>query len=130
MEVDTQVGPLTLARFRHVVNRADVEWHELVLINRHKNSVIVGVDVEATSLQVRRELLDRRVRLDSSHVLHLLLLRAEGNLPVIVSLSQLFEFLLKQCCLTSLQLMLYLHSLVAFLFALAKARSSWQDDVC
>lgn len=89
MEVDTKVSPLTLARFGHVVDRTDVEWHELVLVDRDENRLIVGIDVEAASLEAGRELFDRRVRLDTTHVLHFLLLRAERNLAIVESLSQL-----------------------------------------
>lgn len=74
MKVDTQVGPLTFTGFRDVVNGTDVEWHELVLVYRHKNRKIISVNVETSPLQTLREPFHRRVRLNLTHILNPLLL--------------------------------------------------------
>lgn len=86
VEVDSQVGPLALVWFGNGVDSADVERHELLIVDWHQDCVILFVHVELTLFKIEWELLDRRVWLDLPHVFLFLLLRTHLNLVVSESL--------------------------------------------
>lgn len=93
-----------------------MEGHELVLVNRQENGVVLLVNEELALLEVGRELLDGGVRLDLAHVLLLLLLRTHNDFVVFVSFLELLHFVLQKLVLALFQVGL---NLVVNLLALS-----------
>ena len=57
MEVDSEIGPHTFALLGQVVDGAHVEGHKHGRVNRHKDCVVVAVDIELALHKVRGNLL-------------------------------------------------------------------------
>jgi len=73
LEVDSEEGPLALARLGDVVDSADVERDELLRVDWHQDGEVLLVDEELAFLESLWESFHGRVGLDEPHILLLLL---------------------------------------------------------
>jgi len=92
MEIDSQISPLTFTRFRYVVDRTNVEWYKLLLIDGYEDSEHFLINEELSCLQVSGEVFEGFVRLDLVQVFLLLLLGSKVNVVISESLLELFKF--------------------------------------
>ena len=92
MEIDSQISPLTFTRFRYVVDRTNVEWYKLLLIDGYEDSEHFLSNEELSCLQISGEVFEGFVRLDLVQVFLLLLLGSKVNVVISESLLELFKF--------------------------------------
>jgi len=91
VEVDSQESPLALSSLRAALDGRDMEGDERSGCVRHEDTVLVHIDIDLASLEVRRKLTDRLIGLVFVHLLDLLLLDSKVELPFLVLLLQLLD---------------------------------------
>ena len=93
---------MAFARFGDVVHCSDVERHELLLVNWHKDCEVLLVDVELAFLKVRWKLFDGCIGLNKTHTFLFLFFSTELDFVIIESFNKVLKHFIKKLVLVLL----------------------------
>jgi len=128
MEIDSQISPLVFTGFGDIVDGADMERHELLLVDGNQYSQVVFIHKKLSGSHVLRHVLHRRIGTNLIEVLLLLFFNPELDVVFFQSLFKFVQLRVQKLRLSLFDI-LFRRELVHMIICVAHVPRPPVDDV-